>query len=141
MMKRFLACAALFASASATAFAGTTGIVKGQIFDDLTHRPLAHAVVRIVSRSQVEETRTDDDGEFVFMSLAPDRYTLSMERLGYAPRSEPYVLVNADTIVTKDEPLYQCLDCSWWRKAINDQVQYGGRATTLDMYWSFGDPR
>ena len=69
------------------ALAGTTGTLTGSLVETGTTTPIANAVVRAGSPSQNASTTTDSSGHFVFVSLAPDTYTVSAEKDGYDPVS------------------------------------------------------
>ncbi len=77
------------------ALAGTTGGFSGQVTDD-AGAPVAGAAVKVVSASQTASAATDAQGRFNFLSLAPDTYTVSIQKDGYTPVSVPGVTVFAD---------------------------------------------
>jgi outer membrane receptor protein involved in Fe transport len=81
------------------ALAGTTGGLSGTVTDE-TGAPVADASVRASSASQNATARTDRSGHFVFISLAPDTYSISIEKEGYAPVSYAGVTVFADQTQT-----------------------------------------
>lgn len=75
--------------------AGTTGVMNGYVRDD-DGRPVADALVTVTSPSQSAETHTDKGGFFVFLTLAPDVYTVAAEKIG---TSNAYALgarINSD---------------------------------------------
>jgi hypothetical protein len=76
--------------------AGTTGSLAGLVLDAATAGPLADVTVTASSPSQVATTRTDVRGNFVFLSLAPDTYTVSFQRTGYEPLSSTGISIFAD---------------------------------------------
>lgn len=78
------------------ALAGTTGGISGTLTDSTTGKPVADAKITAVSPSQSASTTTDAGGHFTFISLAPDTYTVSAEKDGYAPQSIAGVTVFAD---------------------------------------------
>src|SRR5579884_515818 len=78
------------------ALAGTTGGVQGTISDATTGAPIAGASVTITSPSQTASTTTDGGGHFAFLSLAPDTYTVSVQKTGYDNIEHPGVVVFAD---------------------------------------------
>ena len=82
------------------ALAGTTGGVQGNVYDADTGAPIADAAVTILSPSQTSNTTTDNGGHYAFLSLAPDTYTVSVEKTGYDSVSHPGVNVFADQNVT-----------------------------------------
>lgn len=61
--------------------AGTTGVLNGYV-RDADGKPAANALVRVVSPSEREKTYTDQHGFFVFLSLPPDAYSISVEKRG-----------------------------------------------------------
>ena len=101
MINRWLAgglLAALFSCcvAPASTSASTTGSVRGRVTDAATHAPVSGARVTIESPSQQATTTTDNSGSFSFLSLAPDTYTLHVDKQNYDPASQPGVSVFAD---------------------------------------------
>jgi hypothetical protein len=81
------------------ALAGTTGGLSG-IVTDTKGAPVAGAAVRAISASETATTRTDNSGHFVFLSLAPDTYTVSIEKDGYNPLSYAGISIFADQVQT-----------------------------------------
>jgi hypothetical protein len=77
------------------ALAGVTGGLGGYVTDDQGH-PVAGASVKVLSASQSASGTTDASGHFVFLALAPDTYTVSIVKEGYAPLSESGVTIFAD---------------------------------------------
>ncbi|MDQ2864999.1 MAG: TonB-dependent receptor, partial [Candidatus Eremiobacteraeota bacterium] len=77
------------------ALAGTTGGLSGSV-TDVGGTPVAGAAVKAVSASQSASTTTDSAGRFVFISLSPDTYTVSVEKDAYSPVSFAGVSVFAD---------------------------------------------
>jgi hypothetical protein len=82
------------------ALAGTTGGIAGTVSDSTTGKPVADATISVVSPSQSATTTTDAGGHFNFLALAPDTYTVSVTKDGYAPVSTAGVTVFADQSVT-----------------------------------------
>lgn len=78
------------------AFAGVTGGIAGVIVDATTQAPVADALVTAISPSQQASTTTDARGHFVFLTLAPDTYTLRVEKNGYQSVSQSGFTVLAD---------------------------------------------
>ena len=89
----FAACA--FACAE-PALAGTTGGLHGRVVDTATGAPIAGAKVTAASPSQIENVITDAGGVFVFISLSPDTYTITVSKNGYDIASLPGITVVAD---------------------------------------------
>ena len=81
------------------ALAGTTGSIRGTVMDG-SGAPVAGAKVTASSPSQTISTTTDARGDFGFLSLAPDSYTVSVDKDGYNPISLAGVTVFADNSQT-----------------------------------------
>jgi hypothetical protein len=80
--------------------AGTTGSLAGYVQDAASAQPVADATVTASSPSQVTTTHTDAAGHFIFLSLAPDTYTVSMQRSGYEPLASTGISIFADQAQT-----------------------------------------
>jgi Carboxypeptidase regulatory-like domain/TonB dependent receptor len=78
------------------AVAGTTGTIAGTVSDATTKAPIAGATVTAVSPSQVARATTDAAGRFIFLSLAPDTYTISAQHAGFESLSVAGISVFAD---------------------------------------------
>jgi len=91
---------ALLSSLVTAASAGTTGGVRGRVLDATTGKALVGATVTAVSPSQTSSTQTDGNGGFSFLSLAPDTYTISVQRQGFDPIAASGVSVFADQVQT-----------------------------------------
>ncbi len=76
--------------------AGTTGALIGTITDTTSGAPLAGAKVTLTSPSQVASTQTDAKGNFVFASMAPDTYTITIAKDGYDTNSTSGISILAD---------------------------------------------
>ncbi len=81
---------------ASTVRAGTTGSLSGTVIDTSTGQPLAGARVSVASPSQTSAVTTDAAGKFSFLSLAPDTYTLSVEKTGYDGSSSSGISIFAD---------------------------------------------
>jgi hypothetical protein len=81
------------------ALAGTTGGISGTVTDE-HGAPVVAAVVTVISPSQTATSTTDAQGHYVFLTLAPDSYVLSVAKTGYQPTSIPGVTVFADNTQT-----------------------------------------
>ncbi len=90
---------AAFISQGTWALAGTTGGITGTVTDE-SGAPVAGASVKIVSASQQASAATDAGGRFRFLSLAPDTYTVAIEKDGYNPLSYAGITVFADNQLT-----------------------------------------
>ncbi len=90
--------AVLAASSFGCAFAGTTGGLRGRILDRDTQKGLAGIRVSVVSPSQSASATTDASGTFVFISLVPDTYTISVQPPGYDAAVQSGITILADQV-------------------------------------------
>ena len=89
--------AAFFIAATmGTALASNVGTLRGRILDSSSQAPIANARVTIESPATSRTTTSDASGEFVFLSLNPDTYTLHASKAGYDDAAAPGVSVFAD---------------------------------------------
>jgi hypothetical protein len=95
-----LAAAGAIGSTPLAGVAGTTGGVTGRITDSSTNAALANVMITASSPSQVATTSSDASGTFRFLSLAPDTYTISFQKDGYSPVSQPGLTIFADQVQT-----------------------------------------
>jgi hypothetical protein len=84
-----------FLSQGTWALAGVTGNIAGLVKDS-DGAPIAGVSVRAVSPSQVATAVTDAGGHFVLFSLAPDTYTINLDKMGYSAPPAAGVVVFAD---------------------------------------------
>jgi hypothetical protein len=77
------------------ALAGVTGGITGTV-TDTSGKPVAGATIKVLSASQAASRTTDAGGHFTFLTLAPDTYSVSITKDGYAPFSQAGVTVFAD---------------------------------------------
>ncbi|HEV2261910.1 MAG TPA: carboxypeptidase regulatory-like domain-containing protein, partial [Candidatus Rubrimentiphilum sp.] len=82
------------------ALASTTGGISGVVSDSTTGRPVADATVTAVSPSERATATTDAGGNFHFLTLAPDTYTVSASKSGYNQASSTGITVFADQTQT-----------------------------------------
>ncbi|MEO9262451.1 MAG: TonB-dependent receptor, partial [Candidatus Baltobacteraceae bacterium] len=131
-----LCCAALIAAFLGTgtpiAFAGTTGTLSGIVSDD-SKAPVAGARVTVTSPSETTSATTDNGGHFAFVSLAPDEYTVTVERSGYDNVSISGIAVFADASQIIPVSLHKTLKtiATVTSHSAGDLVRSG---TTADMY-------
>src|SRR5215469_12472283 len=61
------------------------GLISGTVYDQ-QHRSVSGATVRVSDQLNTtsQTTQTNDEGFFVFTELRPGKYTLSVERNGFA---------------------------------------------------------
>ncbi len=88
--------AAALLSVCAPVIAGTTGTIAGTVVDAVTRAPIAGAEVTATSPSQIGRVTTDASGRFLFLSLAPDTYTISAQHAGFSTVSIAGISVFAD---------------------------------------------
>jgi hypothetical protein len=79
-----------------SARAGTTGEIQGNVLESSSNAPIADASVTAAAPSQTISTTTNASGHFLFISLAPDTYTVSASKNGYNVASVPGVTVVSD---------------------------------------------
>ena len=114
------------------ALAGTTGGLNGVVTDAKSGAPIANAKVTVASPSETSSTKTDASGHFVFLSLAPDTYSVSAEKGDYQSVSQAGVTVFADSTQTVALQLVQIKTIiTLTSKAASDLVKSG---TTADVY-------
>jgi hypothetical protein len=138
-MRAILRCAGVLTIAAlsftmlAPARAGTTGTVSGVVLDARTHAPLAGVRVTATSPSQTAESTTDAHGHYVFVSLAPDEYTLAAAKQGYDTTSVAGVAVFADATQIINIPIHATLKtiARVTSQAASALVRAG---TTADLY-------
>jgi Carboxypeptidase regulatory-like domain len=80
------------------AIAGTTGAITGTV-KEWRNLPLAASIVTVTSPSQREQTVTDRQGNFTFLSLVLGTYVVSLAHIGYGQVVYRNVTVDADTSV------------------------------------------
>lgn len=112
------------------ALAGTTGALTGLVVLAETNAPIAGAKVTVASPSQTATATTDAQGHFAFVSLAPDTYSVSVEKQGYQLVSQTGVVVFADNTQTVTIPLLKVIGKVTTRAA-SALVKPG---TTADVY-------
>jgi Carboxypeptidase regulatory-like domain/TonB dependent receptor-like, beta-barrel len=116
-----------------SARAGTTGGISGVVLEAGSSTPVAGVKVTVTSPSQSASTTTDAHGHFAFVSLAPDEYTIALEKSGYAPISYAGVAVFADAQQTLTLSLHAALKtiASVTSRSASSLVRPG---TTADLY-------
>jgi hypothetical protein len=113
--------------------AGTTGTIVGRIVDQNSGAAVPGARVSVVSPAQSESSTTDANGAFRFLSLAPDTYTVTVDRTGYDVLTLGGVTVQADQTQTLNRsvlPRLARIGGTTARRA-SDLVKPG---TTSDVY-------
>ncbi len=114
------------------ALAGTTGNISGTVTDE-SGAPVSGVAVKAVSASETSQATTDARGSFSFLNLAPDTYTLAVEKDGYNPISYSGVTVFADQTLTLAFKLTKALKtiAKVSARAAGNLVKPG---TTSDVY-------
>ena len=112
--------------------AGTTGSVTGTVTDD-KGTPVAGATVLAASPSESASATTDAGGHFGFLTLAPDTYTITVSKSGYATTPNPGVVVFADQALSIGLKLNKSLQtiAHVTSQAASNLVRSG---TTVDVY-------
>ena len=82
------------ASTAGAALAETAGIVSGTVTDDKTHVAVAGVDVVAKSPSATYHTTTDARGQYRFLSVLPDTYSLTYTKTGYGSYSTVVVVLN-----------------------------------------------
>jgi hypothetical protein len=97
-LSAFLMVALSLSFCRSVALAGTTGTIRGHVEDRATKAPLAAVTVNAAAPSGAAIAKTDAHGNYVFISLSPDTYTLTAQLNGYDPASVAGVSVFADNV-------------------------------------------
>ena len=86
---------AVFLFASGT-FATIFGTVRGVVHDP-QHRPVADAAVKLKSATSdwTQTAQTDQDGAFLFTTVAVGDYQVTVTRSGFADEQETVTVVSA----------------------------------------------
>ncbi|MGB6643407.1 MAG: carboxypeptidase regulatory-like domain-containing protein [Candidatus Cybelea sp.] len=82
------------AASHVRAIAAGGGIITGSVIDDKTHAAIAGAKVVASSPSGTYRTVSDAQGNFRFLSVLPDDYSISVTGAGYLPYSTVIVVLN-----------------------------------------------
>jgi hypothetical protein len=114
------------------AYAGTTGALRGRIFDAASRTPLEGVTVTAASPSQSAHEQTDSRGYFNFLSLAPDTYAVSAEKNGYETQALGGITIFADQAQNISIPLVSHLRTIGRAAARNGGLVRSG--TTSDVY-------
>ncbi|HEX5275339.1 MAG TPA: TonB-dependent receptor [Candidatus Rubrimentiphilum sp.] len=115
------------------ALAGTTGGISGQVRDAVTGVAVANATVTANSSSGSATATTDAGGNFHFLTLSPDTYTISATKSGYNSASQSGVTVFADqtaTLTLNIQPALKTI-ANVTSRAAGNLVKPG---TTSDVY-------
>jgi hypothetical protein len=115
------------------ALAGTTGGISGTVVDATTGRAVADATVTASSPSGGGTATTNSAGNFNFLTLAPDTYTISATKTGYNSASQSGVTVFADqthTLTLAIQPALRTI-ANVTARAAGNLVKSG---TTADIY-------
>src|SRR5579872_967288 len=89
----------LLGSIAVPSWAGTTGVLSGKVSDG-SGSPVAGVAVKATSPSQTATATTDAGGNFRFLSLGPDVYTLTLQKDGYATATQTDIAIFADQVET-----------------------------------------
>ncbi|MBV8162663.1 MAG: TonB-dependent receptor [Candidatus Eremiobacteraeota bacterium] len=80
------------------AAAGTTGGLHGRITDVESGQPVADVSVTVTAPAQTATTVTSASGEYTFLSLNPDTYTLTAKKDGYSIEQVPGITIISDQV-------------------------------------------
>ncbi|MGC1380335.1 MAG: TonB-dependent receptor [Candidatus Baltobacteraceae bacterium] len=131
---RYLALTLLLScTLTSLARAGTTGGINGIVTEAGTSKPIAGVKIAVTSPSQSAIATTDAGGRFAIVSLAPDEYTVALQKDGYAPISYAGVTVLADAQQTLTLSLHVALKtiANVTSRSASSLVKPG---TTADLY-------
>lgn len=124
------------------ALAGTTGALRGVVTDQ-RHAPVAGATVVVTSPAQREQTVTDAAGRFVFISLMPSTYAVTITGREYGTLAIQDVAVSADatsSMVARLSRLFWLIDGKRVRlKTALVQPGRAGDAYVIPSYWPLYD--
>ena len=114
------------------AFAETAGIISGTVTDDRTRAPIAGVAVVAKSPSATYRTTTDAKGQYRFLSVLPDNYSVSFTKSGYASYSTIVVVING-SLQTVNAPISRTLKviASTHARSAGSAFQ---RGMTIDTY-------
>lgn len=101
--------ALLFVQAMPPAMATTVGIINGTITDTTTHAPLANVRVTAAATTGSYTATSNARGFYSMTGVYADTYTVSFQRDGYEPVSQPGVNVFADQVQTINVAMAQRL--------------------------------
>ncbi|MBD2699329.1 TonB-dependent receptor [Spirosoma sp. BT702] len=82
-----------------TAFAQSTGVIRGAVVDSVSRKPLLEASVSLLSArdsSLVSFGITDGDGKFEFLKVAEGQYRVLVTYLGYRSRAKRVSITKTD---------------------------------------------
>ena len=80
-----------------------TGKMAGKVFDKDTGDPLPGANIMILETTM--GTATDANGQYIILNVAPGKYQVRAQMIGYSAMSVIDVLINGDLTTTIDFPL------------------------------------
>ncbi len=120
------------AAPAATTLAETAGIISGTVTDDRTRAPIAGVAVVAKSPSATYRTTTDAKGQYRFLSVLPDNYSVSFTKSGYASYSTIVVVING-SLQTVNAPISRTLKviASTHARSAGSAFQ---RGMTIDTY-------
>ena len=123
----------VFASTFGTAVAGTTGAIRGRVYDGSSNAPIQDAKVSAVSPSQNADTTTDALGAYAFLSLAPDTYSVIVQKAGYDLSTQRGITVTADNVVNVSFAMAKTIT-TLGRISVRASTELVRAGTTSDVY-------
>ena len=112
--------------------AGTTGNLKGRVTDAASGAPVADATVTLTSASGTITRQSDASGSYVFLSLEPDTYTVTVAKSGYDTQSLPGQTITADQSLEVNVSLTKALKTIASTRSVTGGLVRSG--TTSDVY-------
>ena len=127
---------ALFLVASHAAQAQSRAIISGQVSDPVGGRVASATISLLRDAQQVNQTRTDENGTFVFRDVAEGRYAVRVEASGFETRTTEAVFASgggrtAIDIVVSIGPLQESLVVTAAASEL-PQARTGAPVTVID---------
>jgi hypothetical protein len=127
-VKRLLMATALVVLMPSLANAGTTGVFNGyaRLVDG---EPVEGAVVRVLSPTHSAVTYTDAHGFFTFIDLAPDVYSVSVEK---DPKFASFTSVSVGVRINSDQTTFIIFPLKYARCPTSPLVSISGDQSSED---------
>ncbi len=120
-------------SMSGSALAGTTGAIRGRVFDSVSSAPIQDVKISAVSPSQSGTIMTDALGSYAFLSLAPDTYSVTAEKSGYDISAQRGITVLSDQVQNVSFALVKSIT-TLGRVSVRASNELVRPGTTSDVY-------
>lgn len=125
--------ALVLTSTIGAAVAGTTGAIRGRVYDSTSIAPIQDAKVSVVSPSQNAATMTDALGAYAFLSLAPDTYSVIVQKEGYDLSTQRGITVTADNVANVSFAMIRTIT-TLGRVSVRASNELVRPGTTSDVY-------